>query len=429
MKLPLDAWRSRGQGLSIALMLLLASCSGSGDSGPAATATAAPTGAATLPPAAASQPPPEYAAMYASLSQNLDAWQQKLAGVAAAGPAPVFGAHVLAANSNRGAALLEAGTLGVVDLSLDRLKQLGVQGATITISFPLLNPDQPRSADYLAFYETVARHVRDRGLVLSIEQHVIFSGTQFSSVQFDFSKLTFEQFVALDRQMTETLLIRLQPDYLTVLSEPDTLVRLTGYRQALGPQAAAAMVERIVGGLPKARTKVGAGAGAWLPDAPDYAAAFARTSLDYVDLHIYGVTPQTFDLAQGVVNAAHAAGKPVVLDEAWLYKLNASEGLGGGGIGFDLTTEIIRRDAFSFWAPLDSRFLALIAQFARANGIVYVAPFWSTYFWGYADYGPDTSKLPYSGLAQLANMGATEALRNGTFTPTGNAYGAAIRGR
>ncbi len=365
--------------------------------------------------------------MYASLSQNLDAWQQKLAPVPAAGAAPVFGAHVLAANSNRGAALLEAGTIGVVDLSLDRLKQLGVQGATITISFPLLNPDQPRSADYLAFYETVARHVRDRGLMLSIEQHVIFSGTQFSSVQFDFSKLTFDQFVALDRQMTETLLIRLQPDYMTVLSEPDTFVRLTGYRQALGPQAAAAMVERIVGGLPRGRTKVGAGAGAWLPDAPDYAAAFARTSLDYVDLHIYPVTAQTFDLAQGVVNAARAAGKPVVLDEAWLYKLGANEGLGGGG--FDQTTEYFRRDAFSFWAPLDARFLGLIGKFARANGIVYVAPFWTTFFWAYADYGADTKDLPYARLEQLVNMAANQALRNGSFTPTGDAYGAGIRGR
>ncbi len=369
--------------------------------------------------------PAEFEALYRSLSQALDEWESGHSGQSRAAAEPVFGAHVLAANGNRGPALLAPGTIQAVDLTLDRLQQLGVQGATITLSFPLLNTDFPRSADYISFYETVARHVRARGMVFTVEQHVIFHGTPFSPVQYDFAGLSFDDFVALDRQMTRTVIERLQPDYLTLLSEPDTFATLTGYRQALTPAGAAAMIERVVEGLARGRTKIGAGAGSWLPNAGEYAAAFARTSLDYVDLHIYPITAGTMRNAQAVVDAARAADKPVVLDEAWLYKIGPGENLGGVAAA----PEAFRRDAFSFWAPLDARFLSLVTRFARANGIAYVAPFWSTFFWGYVDYGDDTKGLPYQRLEVLVNQKAGQGLRDATYTDAGRAYGEAVDGR
>lgn len=369
-------------------------------------------------------PPPEYARLYASLSAGLDAWAAAIPRNAAAG-SPIFGAHVLVANANRGEALLRPDTMRIAEGEIDRLAQLGVRGVTVTVSFPLLNADWPHSADYLSFYESVAKRVRDRGLAFTVEQHLIFSGTSFTPIDFDYRTLPFDRFVALDREMSRSIIERLHPDYLTVLSEPDTFVRLTGYRQAFGPSGASAMVERVVGGLVKGTTRVGAGVGAWLPDAADYATAFAKSAaLDYVDLHMCPIDATTVRLAQQVVDAARAAGKRVVLDEAWLQKTGPGD---PKQRTFDELAEQYRRDTFSFFAPLDARFLTLLADFARANGVLYVAPFWSAYFWAYFDYAPGTKDLSREQLDQMQNRALLEALRLGTSTASGTAYGAAIR--
>jgi hypothetical protein len=413
--------------------LLLSACS-SGNAKPtpsttgSAGATAANTASSGSPAASATAVavPQEYAALYQSLSTQLDGWQRTLDSQTAApgAAAPVFGAHLVAANGNRGAALLDATTLPVVDGTLDRLKELGVGGVTLSVSFPLLNADYPRSADYLKFYETVAEHVRDRGLKLTVEQHIVFHGTLFSSVPFDFSTLPFDQFKAEFHAMAQLIIDHLHPDYLTLLSEPDTFVRLTGYQQAVGPANAASMIDTVVSGLQRGTTKVGAGAGSWLPNAADYDRAFAASSIDYLSLHVYPVGGDALTNGQAVVDTARAAGKPIVLDEAWLYKASPGE---GPAMSFDQNVQVFRRDVYSFWAPLDARFLALLAQFVRVNDVAYVAPFWTTFFWGNVDYSAATKDLGYAQLTQQVNRAVLQALQGDTFSSTGNAWADAIR--
>ena len=366
--------------------------------------------------------PDEFAATYASLDQALTAWDKAIPTVATR--TPVFGGHNLVANANRGTDLLAPDTLAGVDLELDAFKRMGLGGVSITISFPLFDPDQPRSADYISFYETVAKHVRDRGLVLSVEEHVAFVGTSFSSVGYDFRSTSFDQFVALDREMTRVILTRIRPDYLTLLSEPDTFAKITGYREASTPDGAAAMIGRIVNGLDRGGTKVGAGAGSWLANAPDYDTAFVRAGVDYVDLHIYPITAATITTTRSVLETAHTLGRPVVLDEAWLYKIGPGESVAPS---LEQQTEYFRRDAFTFWSPLDARFLALVARLARTSDVVYVAPFWTTYFFGGVDYGGSTKGLAYAELAHQANQAATKGMRSGSLTPTGAAYAKAAR--
>lgn len=405
------------------LVLVIVGAAACGPSARNASPTPAPTARASGAPTATPPPvPAEYSTIYKSLQSQLDAWDRALPTTNQS-HAPVFGGHILAANGNRGADLLAPETMATVDTSLDAMKRLGAKGVSVTISFPLFDASQPRANDYIAFYETVAKHVRDRGLVLSVEQHVAFVGTSFSSVQFDFRATTFDQFVALDREMTRTILARVQPDYLTILSEPDTFAKITGYREASTPQGAATMVQRIVSGLDRGHTRVGAGAGSWLPDAPQYDAAFARIGLDCVDLHIYPVTAATIKTTQEILDVARLAGKPIVLDEAWLYKIGPSESVAPS---LEQQTEYFRRDTFSFWEPLDARFLGLIGRLARSNDVAYVAPFWTTYFFGDVTYDSSTKDLPYQQLAQQANQAASRAMRQGNVTPTGIAYAQAL---
>ena len=392
------------------------------------TATAGTASGTGMPVQSPSILPEEYGPLALWLADGLAAWERALdAAPAPARPrAPVFGAHVLAANGNRGEALLAPATIDVLDLTLERLEQLGVGGVTVTISFPLFNEHWPRADEYLAFYGTVAAHVRARGLTFTVEQHVAFVGTEFSPIVFDYAALTFDEFVARFAAMTRLIVERLQPDYLTLLSEPDTFARLTGYDEASTPAGAAAMIAGVIDGLDRGATKLGAGASSWLPDAPEYAAAFAALPLDYIDLHIYPVTQTTVGLIERIAGVAEAAGKPLVLDEAWLYKVGPGD---GATAGFALPTEAFRRDAFSFWSPLDSRFLELLARFARTHDVAYLAPFWSTLFWGSVDYGPDTADLPYGEVARRTNGAALAAMLAGTFTPTGEAYRRAIAPR
>ena len=390
--------------------------------GASPTPTATARTASGAPSASPSPVPAEYASIYRSIQGQLDLWDRSLPPERAT-RVPVFGGHVLASNGNRGADLLASETMPTVDLSLDAMKRLGAKGVSVTISFPLFNASWPRANDYIAFYETVAKHVRDRGLVLSVEQHVAFVGTSFSSVQFDFRSTTFDEFVALERAMTRTIVERIQPDYLTLLSEPDTFAKITGYREASTPQGAAAMVQRIVARLDRGRTRIGAGAGSWLPDAPQYDLAFARAGLDYIDLHIYPLTAATLNTTQEILDVARLTGKPIVLDEAWLYKIGSSETVAPS---LEQQTDYFRRDAFSFWEPLDARFLTLLARWARSNDVAYVAPFWTTYFFGDVAYDAKTKDLPYPQLAQQVNQSASRAMRQGNVTPTGIAYAQAI---
>jgi len=55
---------------------------------------------------------------------------------------------------------------------------------------------------------------------------------------------------------------------------------------------------------------------------------------------------------------------------AFVWKKNAD-------FDYPITEQVFRQDTFSFWEPLDARFLAITANWARKAGAVYVSAFWS----------------------------------------------------
>ena len=146
--------------LVLILALLGAACSQTSTPGPATTSApekaSSPVATATaeqrLPETA--PVPEEYQGLYTSLEESLDSFSDYLSEHSDGSTnSTVFATEVLPANGNRGDALLQPSTMAGVDLYLDRLQELGVQGATVEISFPLLRPDFPRSAEYLRFFQ------------------------------------------------------------------------------------------------------------------------------------------------------------------------------------------------------------------------------------------------------------------------------------
>ena len=108
--------------------------------------------------------PEKYRAIYREIDAEIDRqlplvplpWGQKTG--------TVFGVELLAANRNRGEALLGEQILQATALTLDRLKALGVQSVSLRLQYPVLTRNHPRTADYREFYRRVAAEIRKRGL-------------------------------------------------------------------------------------------------------------------------------------------------------------------------------------------------------------------------------------------------------------------------
>lgn len=94
--------------------------------------------------AASPNVPSEYQQLYSFLEANLNNFDTYLdSRDTGANYQVIFGAELLPANSNRGTDLLAPQTMQAVILYLDRLQDLGVQGVTIPIGYPLYTPDFP----------------------------------------------------------------------------------------------------------------------------------------------------------------------------------------------------------------------------------------------------------------------------------------------
>jgi hypothetical protein len=394
-------WTSRLAGAVIVSVVILIAGGGS------EVSSARPSNVAR---SAASPVPAEYRSLYGQVSSHLDAFARAVAamptvvGVEARRP-PVAGVELLAANGNRLSALLTSRNLQLVDLTLDRLKQLGVGGITLGIKVPmLLSSFSPDAARYADFYAKVADHIRARGMVVSVELGSLFCGTVFAPCANPFGG-SYQRFVADTAAQARIVIKRVRPTYLTLFSEPDTEAKLTGVRTLNTPAGAARAVADILQRIgQRGRTRIGAGAPTWLPTA--FARAIVSQHVDYLDTHIYPVGAQEGANASAIARIAWDAHKLLVADEVWLYK-NPEFGSGGA------TEQDARQDLFSFWEPLDARFLMTVATWARKAGASYVSAFWSWQFFTYLTWTPTLDAETYPQLTTAFSQTLVPALADG----------------
>jgi len=361
------------------------------------------------------QVPEPYRVIYRELESELSQLNPIIAapGGRKSGPT-AFGVELLVANSNRGADLLNAQVLQATTLTLDRLKQIGVKSVSLSIQYPILTRSFPETPAYREFYRKVAAKVRQHGLLLVVEMGTMFREPEFSRVPVDYKGLTRDVFNAGLREMAVAVIADIHPDYLTVLSEPDTLARNTGL--AFSASQFAATVTSAVRGVDPGSTWLGAGAGTWI--ALDYFKALADIpELNYLDLHIY---PIQHGFASNRVlratEAAKARGKRVAIGEAWLYKVSNRE------FGRINPVEAFARDAYSFWQPLDERFVATVANLAHTIQAEFCSFFWMNLLYAYVDYTPETSRLAPAQLMQVSRAAAAEKILAGTLSGTGERF-------
>ena len=389
-------------------------------------------GSTTLRPTTSTQPTPSTVALHPTTTpsgpvpaayqleyQDLAAEVRSFSALAAP-PAPKggtrIGTELLAANGNIGPTLLAGAALTGVESELNAFQALGVQGVTVDVSFPLLVSSSPHSADYLRFYEAVAQQVRSRDMTLSVEENPVFAGTALTPVTADYHNLTIQTYAAEQRQQAQTIIDGLHPDYLTVLDEPDTFTAALGL-DLDSPAAAVNVVSAEMTGLRRGGTKVGAGTGSWEPVAIDQA-LLSKTSIDYLDTHVYPIGPVQLAQLQGELAAARFAHKPVVMDETWLYKPNLSGRTGVAG-----APEMLAVDSYSFWSPLDVQYVTAMVAYVRSQGLLYTSFFdGARCFFGYLTWSPQLQAAGYRDFSRQFNLLVSRNMAAGVMSPSGLAF-------
>ena len=161
---------------------------------------------------------------------------------------------------------------------------------------------------------------------------------------------------------------------------------------------------------------VGAGTGTW--ENPAYInELFTMTGLDYIDLHIYPMNQDAtlLDRALTYAQQARANGKRVTVSESWLWKAFPVEL--GNGLGD--TEKIMNRDVYSFWEPLDARYLQDMMKLADVTSMDFVSFFWMRNFFAYLDYNGTPQNLTTAALTSLINQAYVSNVLNGSLSPLG----------
>jgi hypothetical protein len=379
-------------------------------------------------PAAAQSPavPPEFQDLHADLASTLEVFAAAVPPATERGPV-VFSTELSHADANRLQDLLAPISLTGALMAVDRLADAGVEAVTINISYPMLylpfHGDAGEYLSYLGFYRSVTSAARQRGLKVIVKSGALL-GTDPRVAQFYRSVEGIEAYKAGRLDVATTIVRELEPDFLTLQAEPDVEESQTG--QPVGSiEGAHELVSYLVTGLwlrGAVGASLGAGAGTWHDDFYELAQKLlALPGLAYLDVHLYPINRDFLWRALFVADAAHLAGKDVAMSETWLYKVRDAELIVSGA----LFAELISRDTFSFWEPLDRRYVDVMTRLAVSKRFAFLSFFWSKYFFSYLDYA-DTFFLTPDQLLALSQVASTQAMLAGRLTSTGEMYQALI---
>jgi uncharacterized protein (TIGR03437 family) len=363
-----------------------------------------------------------------------------------------FGTELLSANDNIGlTGILSADAMTRVNMELDGLAKVGVQMVTTAVSFPILyqpfytstactSPcDAQDYATVLTFYQNVVAAARQRGMKVLIEAFIVFpdyvSNLGLPELNTYFLGLSEAQLTAGRAQQAQIVAQQLQPDWINLGSEPDTLSELMGLKVEYTAQQWATDIGAIVSTVRAAGPGVGAtklpllgaGCGAWQQNGSDYVTALMTSGIDYFDMHTFSVNMGYLNAGETYIDMAIAAGKGAAISEAWDHKLTDAQLQGQTEFGIiNLLAGAEPYNAYSFWEPQDAQFLQELIDLAYWKQLYYVSPFESELFFANLDY-TQYSSLSSSDLTSQEGTAAGAALAAGTLTPLGKWYGAAIK--
>jgi fibronectin type 3 domain-containing protein len=371
--------------------------------------------------------PPEYQDIYDSLQTQIAGFDAAVRAKWDGTPTPmVFAPQLEGANSALYTSLGLPGYYESVVLpQLQELQALGARAIKVQVSFPILyqpfyssNPSQYQTI--AGFYQRLAEEIHSRGLQLIVESTAEnqFPGANAADFTEYYQTLSWDQYVAARAQNSLATARLMQPEYMSVVTEPDSEAQYTGQTDVATVAGSVQVVQAVLNTLRNAGINgisVGAGTGTWLPNFADFIQGFASTSVQFIDLHVYPLGGNFLLNAIAGADMARAAGKPVAMSGVGDFKIRDSE------TGVLTLTQVSARDPFSFWAPIDTAFAQALAGYSAYEGVLFVSPFWTHYFSAYLDYGTHGS-LPEGPAIIASNAASLTAVLAGRFTSTGLAW-------
>jgi len=348
-----------------------------------------------LPIAGQSNPiiPPQYQAIYSNMTTQISAFQTVVNQGWNGDPYPVgWAPHLSSTESDQFTALLAPNYLNqTVLVELQELRAAGATAVTTHISFPILfqpfytytnNPGQYQQ--FVSFYQQVASAVHAAGMKLVVEATVAenLDGTLSAMFEPYYQTLGWNDFMNQRAQNAVNVAQLIQPDFLSLICEPDTESANAYQPTENSPSGAMQLLQTQLTALQQASVSgvlLGAGAGTWISQFTTYLQNFGGTSLNYIDMHVYPVNNNDFMNVLAGASVIQQSGKAIGVSEAWPDKLANSE-LGTLDIN---TTD--SRNAFSFWAPIDIAFLQAMVDCAQYEQFAFFSPSYPAYFAAYLD--------------------------------------------
>lgn len=331
-------------------------------------------------------------------------------------------AELIPADGDQGPKLFDPHNLQGVQNNLNVLKAMGVDGVTIAIGFPLLDPSFPQNQQYLQYFEKVVNMSHEAGMTVDVEAQVLFANTPYSPVTYDWSGLTFQQFeqgaVAQDNLICSSV----KPDIIDLGVEADTEAGLTGFKQLDTPSGWGSFISFILNGLDKHECKTAAGAPPWVNSPTQWMQNFiSNPNLDYVAVHSYPIMSPFLSNLVSIGEYAKANDKQLVFDEYWDTKaLAPTPGTGAAGFGGASSTQ---PDVFSFWIPTDVQALELMVKFCHEYSCAYFSPFpGDYYFFGYLNWTPQLDPQTFFQLHDILNPTISSNIAAFTISLTGEEY-------
>lgn len=141
--------------------------------------------------------------------------------------------------------------------------------------------------------------------------------------------------------------------------------------------------------------------------------------LDSINIHIFpiGRDGNPLRVAYETAQKAHANGKCIVVSQSGLYKINSAE---LNELGTETAT-IYRRDAYSFFEPLDEKFIQALTLMSSAGDIEFISLLWTHNFFAYLDY-QEVRNWSDTQVNRGMNQAFIAALENGTLSPLGEFF-------
>jgi fibronectin type 3 domain-containing protein len=386
-----------------------------------------PCGATTAPPPI----PPSFQALYTSLDNYLISFNTTLNSQWNGVKYPVlFTANLYNANANTGPQMVNSGAAAAIQAQLQELKAMGVQAVTVEVGFPMLYEpffsSQAQYQQFVAFYQNLAASVRAAGLKLIVENECLLndSTTDSWNVAPFYASLSWTQYQAARAQTAVTIAQTMQPDYMVVQEEPDTEAVMSGQTEVNTVAGATSMLSGTLSALQAAGVsgiQVGAGVGTWLVGYQQFIQGFLALPVNFIDMHVLPVNDNFLPNALTIASMAAAAGKPVTMTQTWLHKEADSE------LNVLSNDQILARNPFSFWAPLDTYFLQTMQNMAYYTHMTFMDAFESLYFWANLPYGPSTENLTPSQILSQESQQSSQNMLAASYTgPALSYYGSIL---